>query len=106
MSGDQWKNQHTVQEAYLKAFCDPVPHEKPALRFCGFTRQMRCQCAVFPESVRSNLTSTAMTTTDNEVSSAKNSSPIWSLLPVLSSRLLETATCRQHCVIATHSRAM
>jgi len=28
MPGDQWKNQHTVQEAYLKAFCDPVPHEK------------------------------------------------------------------------------
>jgi hypothetical protein len=28
MPGQQWKNQHTVQEAYLKAFCDPVPHEK------------------------------------------------------------------------------
>jgi hypothetical protein len=28
MPGDQWKNQHTVQEAYLKAFCDPVPHEQ------------------------------------------------------------------------------
>jgi hypothetical protein len=28
MPGEQWKNQHTVQEAYLKAFCDPVPHEK------------------------------------------------------------------------------
>jgi|GEM_PF-7113480 hypothetical protein len=27
MPGEQWKNQHTVQEAYLKAFCDPVPHE-------------------------------------------------------------------------------
>jgi hypothetical protein len=28
MPGNEWKNQHTVQEAYLKAFCDPVPHEK------------------------------------------------------------------------------
>lgn len=28
MLGNPWKNQHTVQKAYLKAFCDPVPHEK------------------------------------------------------------------------------
>jgi hypothetical protein len=55
MPGNQCKNQHTVQKAYLKAFCDPVPHEKTRAEVLWVhsanevpTRRVPKKCAVEP----------------------------------------------------------
>jgi hypothetical protein len=107
MPGDQWKNQHTVQEAYLKAFCDPVPHEKTHAAVLWVhsanevpARRVPKKCAVEPYFYCHDDNGQRSFLVEKELSYLESASGD------MSSRLLDTATYQQRCVIATRSRAM